>query len=96
MHIESNGEVKDYESDNGGNVNLESSDGHARVQITEHSVSLSASPTPSVTISPAQILVEDKKKLQEKVKGLQAKIQEKNRNFFQRILSFFRNLFFHR
>lgn len=53
IRIEENGEVKEYESCDGGSVNLESGSGNARVNIHNNSTgSNSASPRPAASSTP--------------------------------------------
>jgi len=102
IHIESNGQVQDYNSDNGGDVHMQSGDGHARVDITNHinsanTVSPTQMPThsPTITNSPTPTIGDTNKKNQE-VKGLKEQkinMHSEMQNIFQRIFSFLKSLF---
>lgn len=54
IRIESNGEVKEYNSDSGEDVVIESSDGNSKVRINNDNTVISATPTPEQQNEPVK------------------------------------------
>ncbi len=89
VRIETNGEVNEYESSNGEDVTIESSNGNAKVNITNKS---NTSPPPSTlgaqeknsdaTKTAAQNNERKNQSLKEKQKDFFEKLEELIRNFF--------------
>ncbi|MDO8269656.1 MAG: hypothetical protein Q7T54_03235 [Candidatus Levybacteria bacterium] len=88
VRIETNGEVKEYESSNGEDVNMESSDGSSKVTIKNNGGSVSITPKPT--------LKEDENATNE-AKDKVMTLKEKQKDFFEKlgelIKNFFANLF---
>lgn len=95
IRIETNGKVKTYESDNAGSVHIESDDGTAKVDINNNNVKGAATQntvTPSGTFDEKNATSEAAKntnKAAEKVK----KIKETQKNFFERLEAYLKDLF---
>jgi hypothetical protein len=98
VRIETNGNVKTYDSDNPGSVHLESDDGTSKVDINNGNsadTSQENYQTPSVTSTQKQEITETQKKIeaaQEKVKEKLAVGQQKQKSFITRIEDFFHQL----
>lgn len=106
VRIESNGEVKEYKSEDCGSVDMQSSDGNSRVKINTNQNSNTTTPKPTNSMAPKStntpLPIEDRAqdRIDEATKEAQKKVEdirEKQKNFFERleelIREFFSNLF---
>ena len=88
VRIETNGEVKEYESNNGGDVHMESSDGSSKVNITNKG---------TVTKEEKEKIEMEKKEATEEAKKKVETVKEQQKDFFKKleewIKDFFHNLF---
>lgn len=91
VRIETNGQVKTYESDNPGNVNIQSDDGTAKVHINNSSNSQSI--IPSTFLSPTPTLSAEN----QSTNSAKIKKEESENNIslyiIKRIENFLKNLF---
>lgn len=92
IRIESNGEVKEYESNETGEIHIESSDGNSKVTVKNGAGTNSTSLTPLPTDADHNT-THDAKQTEKEIEDL----KEKQRNFFEKIAesirNFFKNLF---
>lgn len=107
VHMETNGKVQDYNSDNAGEVHMQSDDGNAKVDITNNAQNpvTITQPTipdePSITISPTIPVPNiDQQKILQQLEKTKAKIEEKKKqvqiqheNILQRIEGLIKRLF---
>lgn len=90
IRIETDGEVKEYESNNGEDVNMESSDGTSKVTIKN-----SGGSNTSTSITPKPTTNDDnktEKNIEEVL--LQGPNELGEKGFFEKIKDFLKNLFF--
>lgn len=95
VRIESNGEVKEYKSENCESVNMESSDGNSKVIINNNSNSNTQTTTPKPTKQPSPTISgEIQEEIDVATREAQAKIEkteEEQMDFFQRLEQLIRN-----
>lgn len=88
IRIESNGEIKEYHSEDGGNVTIESSDGKAKVNINNQVNSQSTNSQSSSSSIKTDINVSNERKANEKIKEVK-KIRFEIFEFIKEKLSIF-------
>lgn len=85
VRIESNGEVKEFNSDKPGSVSIESSDGRAQVHINNDSSTITSPATPTLPQVPT-IINEAQKAAGEKIQGAISQKHNEPKSSFQKMI----------
>jgi len=91
VRIETNGEVKEYNSENGGSVHIESDDGTAKVNINNNG---STSNDTDEEMENGTKSAEEIEKVLRQGVDEQGETQDEQKNFFEKLKDFLKNLFF--
>jgi DNA-binding protein YbaB len=96
VRIETNGEVKEYESSSGEDVHMESEDGTSKVNITNKGTKVTTTASPTAMMDEEKI-EEKVNKATEEAKEKVEKAKSEQKDFFKKfedwIKNFFKNLF---